>query len=226
MRHRQPLAVGGVLLVCVAVCTGCNLLGEPGFMLDVPYRSQDPESFDCGPASVQMWRAYDGLPEVSQQQIGQWMGGTSCGASQEEIAAAVNHFTNTSDAYWDFDAYLNYQSFLSRQITSVVNFSPVIAIVDFNHAGVVNGGEWSPTGTGYYRWEYTYFHDPLVGPNVLYGSGTWIDLSCPQGRTCEQIISFAASAAWGSNLSAFGSSVIDDSGCSAAGCGPENQDLP
>lgn len=89
-----------------------------------------------------MWRLYDGLSEISQEQIANYMGGTSCGTTSEAIAAAVNNYTLTSDAYRDLDGYTEYRAFFSRQITSLDNRKPVIAIIEGGlHAGVVNGGQ-------------------------------------------------------------------------------------
>jgi Peptidase_C39 like family len=193
---------------------GCGLVGgHPDVKLGVPYRGQDPNSFGCGPASVLMWRLYDGLPEISQQTIGDWMGGTSCGVSQQDIADAVNHFTLTSDAYWDLAGDVEYEAFFSRQITSLDTGVPVIAILDGGlHAGVVNGGKWHVNANGDYQWDYVYFHDPATFANDYYSANLWQNVNCPAGSTCEQIASYGASAAWMSNLSTYGNDVVAGGG--------------
>jgi hypothetical protein len=155
-----------------------------------------------------MWRLYDGLSEVSQQTIGDWMGGTSCGVSQQAIADAVNHFTATTDAYRDVDGYNRDRPFMSRQITSIDNATPAIAILDGFHAVVVNGGRWQPLDDGQYQWNYTYVHDPDFGPDRYFVAADWVAMNCPYGSTCDQIVSAAASGAWSSNLNAYGGSTV------------------
>ena len=211
------------VMLLLLLTTGCNIQSYQGFRMGVPFRMQPQGSLDCGPASVQMWIAYDQLPEPSLQEIGQYMGGTSCGVSEQAIADAVNHFTNTHDAYWDFEAYTDYEGFMSRQITSVDNYTPVIPIIVFNHAVVLNGGDWHPLSGLAYQWDFVYYHDPEVGPNVKRGTYQWRDMNCPPGGVCEQIISSVASAAWASNLANYSETIYDSSGCGSGSCSEENQ---
>lgn len=206
----------------LAACGG-QISSNPSVDLRVPYRAQDPNSFDCGPASVLMWRLHDGLSELSQATIGNWMGGTSCGGTTTEaIVAAVNNFTLTHDAFRDLTGYNDYRAFFSRQITSIDNREPVIAIIHGGlHAGVVNGGKWRSLTTGDYQWEYVYFHDPLVRANDYYTADSWQDTNCPEPSACQQVISSSASGAWSYNLSTYG----DDVGIGGGGgyTGPDNQ---
>lgn len=156
-----------------------------------------------------MWRLYDGLPEISQQTIAARMGGTSCGVTQQAIADAVNHFTLIRDAFYDLAADVEYRGFLSRQITSIDNAIPVIAVIDGGlHAGVVNGGAWHENAAGQYQWDYVYFHDPQVGANDYYSGDSWKDASCPPGATCQQVISSSASGGWFDNLNNYGGGVV------------------
>ncbi|HEX2251733.1 MAG TPA: C39 family peptidase [Thermoanaerobaculia bacterium] len=218
-----------LLLVSLLSFPGCNLGGNPDFRLGVPYHSQPPASFYCGPASVQMWADYDYDPPFvpTQEEIAQWMGGVNCGSSEEGIRQAVNRFTATSDAVWDFDGDINFAPFMSRQITSIDNYFPVIAILDGGlHAGVVNGGKWHALASEGYQWDYVYFHDPLERADVYYTSAIWIERNCPVGSTCSQIISHAATLGAATNLNRYGSDIYDSSGCHVTGCGPKTWNEP
>jgi hypothetical protein len=204
------------------VLTSCFIWSRPAPELNVPFFSQKIDSFDCGPATVQMWAGYDrgtaNLP--SQQQISQFMGGTTFGTHPRKIADAVNFYTFASDARWDFAAAeFEEESFFSRQITSINSRRPVIAIIDGGfHAVIVIGGTWHPTENGYRIWDYTHFHDPLVGPRIRWASATWIPSNCPPGGACQQIVEWSAIAQSGSNLSAYGYSVLDSEACGGSGC--------
>lgn len=199
------MAFGLGLLAFLAA--GCNIRLRTDYKLGVPFRAQDPTSFDCGPASVLMWRLYHGLPEVSQQAIGQFMGGTSCGASQDAIANAVRHYTISSDAFWDFIESEQEAVFMSRQISSLDARVPVIAIINGGfHAGVLNGGKWRSVTSGY-QWDYAYFHDPLLFANVYYVAADWVETSCVFGGICQQIVSSGAIGPWYYNLQTFGDDI-------------------
>lgn len=207
----QPKPGSTLFLLCMLalLLPACRIARDNSVRLGVPYRSQAPGSFDCGPASVLMWRLYDGLPEISQQTIGNWMGGTSCGVTQQALADAVNHFTLTRDAFYDLAADIDFREFLSRQITSIDNEIPVIAVIYGGlHAGVVNGGAWHDNSAGQHQWDYVYFHDPDVGANDYYTGDSWKDVSCPSGATCQQIISLSGSGGWSDNLNIHGGSVV------------------
>lgn len=215
------ISAPAVALLALGIFTSaCGYVGTNSDVdLGVPYQAQDPNSFDCGPASVLMWRLYDGRSEISQQTIGDWMGGTSCGVHQEDIAAAVNHFTNTSDAAWDLAGDVEYEGFFSRQITSIDNGVPVIAILDGGlHAGVVNGGKWHENADGNYQWDYVYFHDPATVANDYYSAGFWQDVNC--AGACQQIASFNASEAWAYNLDTYGDDVVVGGGGDGPGGDP------
>lgn len=208
----MPILFSGPLAMALLLTTACGGVGSnPDFKLGVPYHQQDPNSLDCGPASVQMWADYDYSNPPSQAEISHWMGGSSCGVTQTVIANAVNFFTATDDAYWDFVSSDEQNSFISRQITSIDNYTPVIAIITFNHAGVVNGGKWHEVSGGY-QWDYVFFHDPLTFANDYYSSEGWLDVNCTVGTPCEQIVSTSASATWYDNYSSYGDSVWDSSG--------------
>jgi hypothetical protein len=205
-----------ILFLLLSFSTACTIGGNPEIELEVPYRAQALNSLDCGPASVLMWRLYDGFPEISQQSISTWMGGTCNGASAQDIADAVNHFTNAGDAYWDIPGGQGApeqleREFFARQITSIDNATPVIAIIEFQHAGVINGGRWHSVDNGR-QWDYVFFHDPSDGPDLEIPSERWRNLNCPPGQACEQIISTAAAGGWSSNLQNYGAGIWDSGG--------------
>lgn len=205
----------------LVVLCACGAVGRNSDVkLGVPYRAQAPDSFDCGPASVLMWRLYDGLSEISQQTIANWMGGSSCGVTPDAIADAVNNFTHTHDAYVDLAGDVEYRKFFSRQITSIDNRVPVIPIIDGGlHAGVLNGGKWHDNAEGEHQWDYVYFHDPQTVANDYYSGDAWKDTNCPLGSACEQIASFNASEAWLYNLNTYGDDVVLGGGGGGAGGG-------
>jgi hypothetical protein len=207
-----------LLLVTVSVgslLAGCNLPQDQGIKIGVPFRLQD--SFNhCGAASVLMWRAADGLEDVSQQSIYDWMSNfyPACGSNQAGIEAAVRHFTlSGGDAYWDHSDDTEYEAVLSRQISSIDSSVPVIAVVDFNHTGVLNGGKWHPEGN-YNVWDFVYFHDPARGANRQYQATEWMrDWFCPAyWGSCDQVLSLSASGNWIFNLSAYGPRIVPAGG--------------
>ncbi|HEX2096055.1 MAG TPA: hypothetical protein VHF50_01650 [Solirubrobacterales bacterium] len=220
------VGAAGTLAISLA---SCNYIGtDTTPEIGVPFFAQQIDSFDCGPATVQMWTAYDfgtaNLP--TQQQISQHMGGTSTGTSPQIIADAVNFYTTAFDAFVDFVAAdPDSEKFFSRQIAALDQERPSIAIIDAGfHAVIVVGGLWHETGSGFRAWDYTLFHDPLVGPRIRWGSSSWISSSCPPGSTCQQIVEAEAVAGASSYLTAYGDSVIDSDACGGGGgCTPLNQ---
>src|SRR5579864_8108761 len=76
----------------------CNIgFGSPtpapsGFSLSVPFFYQSPQY--CGPASIEMWAAYDGRT-VSQQAIANYIGCTVNGSTQAQILKGVQYFTTS-----------------------------------------------------------------------------------------------------------------------------------
>src|SRR5947209_3000623 len=139
---RRNSAVLGLL--SALLFSGCNLQPDVGSTLGVPYRSQEQFNY-CTPASVLMWRRYDGLPEVSQTTIFNWMGGTGS-TNQIRVAQAVNAFTYTRDAYWDNAPSSDYKSMAARQITAFSTGTPSIVVVRYDHTGVINGGQYHVQG--------------------------------------------------------------------------------
>jgi Papain-like cysteine protease AvrRpt2 len=190
---------------------GCNLPQDQGIKLGVPFRSQVNFNY-CAAASVLMWRLYDDPnAEISQESIFTWMSNSypACGSNQLGVEAAVRHFTfSGSDAYWDNVAETEYEGVLSRQISSIDSRVPVIAVVDFDHTGVVNGGKWHAEGN-YNVWDFVYFHDPGSFANRQISATDWMHEFCPgYWGGCDQIISGAASSAWFFNLKTYSDRVV------------------
>lgn len=197
-----------VLSLAALTVPSCRI-PESGIKLRVPFREQERIDF-CGPACVQMWRAYDGLtPEVSQLSLYSFMGGQGCGVSAEAIVDAVSFYTLSRDAYWDIEGNVSpdQDQFLARQISSIDAGTPVIGLLGSLHAVVVDGGKWHrDTAIGYDVWDFVYVHDPLqTFGDSRYGASQWIDAVC--SGACSQVISAGASAGWQSNLQTYGGEV-------------------
>lgn len=203
------LKLGLTVPLIAGFLAGCGLPEDQGIKIGVPYRSQDNFNY-CGAASVQMWRAADGLSAVSQATIFNWMSSfyPACGSNQLGIEAAVRNFTvSGSDAYWDYGPDTEFESIISRQISSMDSRVPVIAVVEYDHTGVLNGGKWHQEG-GYNVWDFVYFHDPARWGDVQYSATDWMDTFCPgYWGSCDQILSASASAAWYYNQETYGDTV-------------------
>lgn len=66
-------------------------------------------------------------------------------------------------------------------------------------------------------------YDPQQQANDYYPSSLWIDVNCPPGQVCSQIISTVMTEGWIQNQNSYGDHVYDSSGCGAGSCTPENQ---
>lgn len=202
---RLRLVIANGLAACLLACILEPDLGEK---LGVPYRAQ--ESFNyCAAASVLMWRLYDGLPEISQTSIYQYMQSSYCASNQAAVRDAVNHFTNTHDAVWDLDLSQHYDRLVSRQVTAFSAGLPVLPVVDYDHMGVLNGGKYHEDGP-YEVWDFVYFHDPdpAVGANRKIFSSSWMDTFCPIYLSdCDQIVSSSAVQSWYSFYQSYAESV-------------------
>jgi hypothetical protein len=205
--------LGNLLVLCALGLSvpSCRVASQPSIKLDVPFRTQIDNGY-CGPASVLMWRLYDGRGEISQETIGNFIGCTTAGSSAQAIANGVNQFTDTRDAYWDLagglgDYDLQRAELFSRQITSIDAGTPVIAVVEGGfHAGVVNGGKWhTDTTTGLKMWDFVFFHDPdphFGGANKTWGARSWTN-----SYVASQVISAFASRGSATNFDAFGNQI-------------------
>ena len=215
-----------ILLLASTLLAGCNIGASENYQLGVPYRQQERDDY-CVPASVLMWRLYDGLPAVSQTTIYTWLGGHACNPT--DVPPAVNHFTDTFDAYLDLvfsPSQLDREELVARQIRSEDQLSPVIAIVGSarNHVGVINGGRYTRSGS-YYEWDFLYFHDPKpFGENAYYSARQWMDVFCSSGYPyCGQILSSNATSGWQNYYATYGNSILLYGGgesCLPKDCGP------
>lgn len=214
-----------ILLLTSITFAGCRIGLTEDYRLGVPYEEQ--EQFDyCVPASVLMWREYDGIGKIPQSTIYNWLGGHAC--SPYDVPRAVNNFTNTFDAYLDL-AYSPSETarreLVARQITSEDNRSPVIAIVGSsrNHVGVINGGKYAKNGS-LYEWDFLYFHDPAPGgENSYFAADRWMDYFCGPGYGyCGQILSSGATTGWQNYYATYGNSIYygGSATCIGARCGP------
>lgn len=97
---------------------GCTIPNNQEFKLGVPHVQQEEFNY-CVPASILMWRLYDGLPAVSQEEIFDFIGGPPC--TPDAVPAGVNHYTNVFDARLDLEdsTFLidNIRDIVARQIT-------------------------------------------------------------------------------------------------------------
>jgi len=223
VRRLRLIGCGLVLLGATAL-VGCGATSGDDVRLNVPYVEQD-FGYYCAPASVLMWRLYDGLPEVSQAVIADYMGTTCTGTFSYVIANGVAQFTNSgSDAIYDGDAYDNRKYFVARQITSIDSYIPVIAVLQGNHAVVIDGGHHHeiPDSGGMQEWDYVYYQDPLVGPNKKLEAADWLTERCSfEGDTCEQIISANATGGWYYNYDQYSSQVVAGGSWEGGGGGPQ-----
>lgn len=204
--------VGFLLALCVAF--GCKItVGGGGsygnLYLPVPYYSQG-NFLLCVPTSILMWRKYDGLSYIAPATIANQMGcPVSVGCNQDVIAGGVASFTVTGyDAYMDDpggvvgDPTDMIAQYFSRQITSLDNGVPVVALVDGAlHAVVPFGGSFTTAHDGLKRWDYVRVRDPWDDDDVQYTAGVWMDLN---GR---HIISSSATMGWQGNAYTYGNNL-------------------
>lgn len=204
-------ALGILALVGALSLVSCGIPVGSSFKLGVPFRQQEEFNY-CVPASILMWRLYDGLPEITQSEIWNWLGGPPC--TPDEVPAGVAHFTRAYDAYLDLEyipTELERNYLIARQIMSVGESRvPVIAVVGVlqNHVGVIDGGKYHQSGS-VNVWDFVYFHDPeyFFGDDY-YSASEWIDFFCSDFSSyCAQILSSSASAGWFSNYATYGDSV-------------------
>ena len=223
--RRFPTALLLLAFLAAGATAGCL---PPNYYLGVPYRSQEEFNY-CVPASILMWRLYDGLPEVSQSTIFNTIGGAPCDGL--DAANGVRIYTNSGyDAYFDHiygPTQTQRDEMVSRQIVSEDSDVPVMPVVypSKNHVGIINGGKYEDKGS-YWQWDFLYFHnpDPAYGANYYYTAGAWLSDFCePFDYDCGQVISDAATGPWSSYYSTYKDSVAvygGGGGCRPAQCGP------
>ncbi len=185
-----------------------NPSAPSGFNLSVPFYAQDPDFQFCGPASIEMWAAWDGVT-ATQQEIANYIGcSVTHGASPAQILGGVQHFTRSG-----VDAVLQYNGgvpgeYYSAEITSITARVPLMPLVNgATHSVVVTGGQWHiDPNSGLYVWDSVFANDPTVGPSA-FDAGSWTGFD-----DIEHIISASASAAGVSNFEEFHSRVAISGG--------------
>lgn len=187
-----------IWLAALPLWSGCIPAGQD-LRLPIPFRTQEQFNY-CVPATVLMWRLYDGLPAVSQNSIFNWLGGNT---NQIQAANAVNHFTHTHDAYWDGGSSSDYREMGARQITAFERQYPSIAVIHTDHTVVLTGGKYHMEGN-YKVWDYVRVHDPdpnFGGKHMQWSAGQWLSMFCGRGQTyCDQIVSDLAVDGWYQNM--------------------------
>jgi hypothetical protein len=190
--------------ISVGGTSGNGSSGSPG--LNVPWVSQANSEY-CGPASILMWALSDHVSNLTQTQIGTYIGASpTTGSSPEGILAGVIHFTASgADAGLDYPGGTADQVglYYSDEVTSINSQVPFIALIGgATHAGVASGGSWHHDDTnGYYVWDSVVFQDPIVGPNQPYIAGQWTS------EDVTHIVSHSASVQANTNLSTYGGHV-------------------
>lgn len=184
----------------------------------VPYVAQEGALY-CTAACVLSWRLHDGLPSRPQLEILQAMGGTeSTGASEHAIPIGVNIYTNTHDARHEYGPGGPYSDdqgrFFARQITSVNNGVPVIAITEQGlHAVVIDGGSWHTSPSGFRVWDTVEYMDPAFGYGTVSPSAL-INTMCPTDFiSCRQVIGAGASSGGDSHYGTYGETTHIDGVC-------------
>lgn len=175
--------------------------------LNVPFFYQIP--FYCGPASIEMWAAYDGMT-VTQQDIANYIGCAPNGSTAGQILAGVQHFTTSGrDASLLFNGGVGSPSdiaeqFYSAEITSISARIPVLPIVNSGlHAGILAGGQWHiDLDNNLFVWDSVFFHDPAAGPLQPFTAAQWTGYD-----SIEHIVSASATATAAANAKAWASQV-------------------
>jgi hypothetical protein len=184
--------------------SGAGSSGSPG--LNVPWIAQVNSEY-CGPASILMWALYDHVSNLTQDQIGSYIGASpTSGSSPTGILNGVHYFTISGrDAGIDYPGGSSDQIALyySDEVTSINSQVPFIALIGgATHAGVASGGSWHhDDSSGYYVWDSVIFQDPIVGPNQPYIAGQWTS------EDITHFVSLSASAGSNANLNTYGGQV-------------------
>ena len=207
------VAIGSILLLA----NTCYVEPPQGNKnASVPYVAQIGSLY-CTAACVLSWRLHDGLSTLSQDVILTAMGGTpSTGVAEQSVPAGVNLYTNTHDARHEYGAGGAYSDdqgrFFSRQITSINNGVPVIAITESGfHAVVVDGGAWHTNSVNGFRvWDSAEYMDPAFGFATV-SPADLIYTMCPSDFiSCRQIIGSNASSSGNSNYGSYGGTTQMD----------------
>jgi len=209
------LLFSGFLVSLPLLASSCRLNvgcgGDCGNLnLQVPFIS-NPEFLLCVPTSIQMWRRYDGLPFGSVNGMATTMGCSPyIGCSPQQATFGVRYFTATgNDAYLDDwggvgDPDQLLAEYASREITSLVNGVPVLAIIDGAlHAVVITAGNYSTRTDGLKQWDWVYVQDPNYTVSYKrYSAGAWLDASA------YHVVSNLATTGWQTNFSTWSPDTV------------------
>jgi hypothetical protein len=167
--------------------------------LSVPHFQQPPESFWCGPASVQMWQGWRfGAGSVATQTaIFNWMStnfpgeASQFGVSPRVIALGAQQYVGfpiSEEIYAGPDEERRGLADLSKNI--YVN-DPVIAIAQRGfHAEVVIGVTWTETETASPTADFVVVNDPRRYAKTYWTVNDWLSSegnACTSGR-CNRYI--------------------------------------
>ncbi len=207
----------GPLIIGLALLHGCNLTQHRDNRLGVPFRTQEQMDY-CTAACIQMWQAYNGLPETPQQVIYAFYGGS--GGSKNMQASAVNYYAfggGGDVAYMMEFADIPHETeedmfrrSCAKEISSIDAEFPVIALIHSGlHATVLDGGHWHIEGD-MYMWDSLYVNDPShFSPGDYYDPIAWRSLLDGGRGLAEHFMSSSACGNWLSNYGAYGGSVWD-----------------
>lgn len=168
--------------------------------IPVPHFSQPPQSFWCGPATVQMWEGYAwGVSNVhSQQTIFDWMvshypgEASENGVSPRAIAGAATTFVSGAMEDVLYGGVDEQRLALADLSKNIYQYDPVIAIVNSGwHAVIVNGVTWQELETTQPQGDWVIVQDPLRSPRTLFTVGQWRNsegMACGPGPPCMRSI--------------------------------------
>jgi len=168
-----------VFAVALLTAVGCDIgFGGPApFNLGVQWIPQQT-SYWCVPAAIQMWALYDGY-SFAQSAIASFVGAVApAGTPAANVVTGVVRFTAEKDAV-PYVAFGGGPDYYSKQVTSINNGIPFLAIFNAQHVVTVGGGQWhTDDTTGLYVWDLVVFQDPIAGgPNSSADAGDWIALN-------------------------------------------------
>jgi hypothetical protein len=207
----------GPLIIMIVALSGCGVGQNQNTTLRVPFRPQDSADY-CTAACIQMWQAYNGVPETPQQVIYNFYGGSS--GAKDMQAWAVNYyaFGGGGDVAYimDFADLPNetgddmWRRSCAKEITSIDSNTPVIALIRHGiHSTVIDGGHWHPEGDKY-MWDSLYVHDPShFSGDDYYDPIIWRSELDGGRNLVEHIMSSSASANWLVNYGSYGGSLWD-----------------
>jgi hypothetical protein len=220
LRRRRLIAVALVAVFLAAMSCTFETSNSGSLYANVPYYGQE-QIYYCTAACVQMIAKWSGA-NVTQQEAFAYMQGTiSGGVQREQLVNGIRSYTSEGDAYLD-QAVNSDNNYFARQISSVSNKVPLVALTDGgSHTVVLYGGSWhavvDTSNRKTFYWDDVIFHDPSRGGGLQWTAGAWRSLHCSSfGTVCEQVISYSAALAGPRTLADYNPTVYatgdDDTG--------------